>query len=177
MKLCFYRILVPYDFLYFPWILFGTNDNEDIVLSNSSKVSRFQESSWWDRTDRSTISFPGTVYLSSVTTFLGSEESISRDADLDLLTYFEQSHEELPETLLTGNRRLCLGSLFSITGLSICISLCLRLLLFWGWGPSALQPWRLIVLEPPPPSGVPSFISRGAAHQAAWETSAGEGRN
>jgi hypothetical protein len=49
------------------------------------------------------------------------------------------------------------------------------LLLFWWWELSALQPWRLIVLQPP--SGVPSFISRGAAHQAAWETSASEGRN
>jgi hypothetical protein len=27
------------------------------------------------------------------------------------------------------------------------------------------------------PDGVPSFIPRGAAHQAAWETSASEGRN
>ena len=27
------------------------------------------------------------------------------------------------------------------------------------------------------PKWVPSFISRGAAHQAAWETSASEGRN
>jgi hypothetical protein len=27
------------------------------------------------------------------------------------------------------------------------------------------------------PNGVPSFISRGAAHKAAWETSASEGRN
>jgi hypothetical protein len=27
------------------------------------------------------------------------------------------------------------------------------------------------------PKGVPSFISRGAAHQTAWATSASEGRN
>jgi hypothetical protein len=27
------------------------------------------------------------------------------------------------------------------------------------------------------PNGVPSFISRGAPHQAVWETSASEGRN
>jgi hypothetical protein len=47
--------------------------------------------------------------------------------------------------------------------------------LFWWWGLSALQPWRLIVLFTP--NGVTSFISRGAAHQAAWETSASEGRN
>jgi hypothetical protein len=28
-----------------------------------------------------------------------------------------------------------------------------------------------------PPNGVPSFISRGAPHQAAWETSVSEGQN
>jgi hypothetical protein len=40
---------------------------------------------------------------------------------------------------------------------------------------TALQPYRLIVLLTP--KGVPSFISRGAAHQAASVTSASEGRN
>jgi hypothetical protein len=35
------------------------------------------------------------------------------------------------------------------------------------WGRSALQPYRLIVLTP---KGVPSFNSRGAAHQAARAT-------
>jgi hypothetical protein len=49
------------------------------------------------------------------------------------------------------------------------------LLLFWWRGLSALQPWGLIVLWPP--NGVPSFISTGAVHQAAWEISVSEGRN
>jgi hypothetical protein len=44
------------------------------------------------------------------------------------------------------------------------------------WGPfTALQPYRLIVLLTP--KGVPSFVSTGAAHQAASATSASEGRN
>jgi hypothetical protein len=44
------------------------------------------------------------------------------------------------------------------------------------WGPfTALQLYRLIVLLTP--KGVPSFISRGVAHQAASATSANEGRN
>jgi hypothetical protein len=43
------------------------------------------------------------------------------------------------------------------------------------WGPSALQPFRLIVHLTP--KGVPSFISRGAVHQAARATSVSEGRN
>ena len=33
IKLCFYRLLVQYDLLYFPWILLGGHD----ILSNSSK--------------------------------------------------------------------------------------------------------------------------------------------
>jgi hypothetical protein len=44
------------------------------------------------------------------------------------------------------------------------------------WGRySALQPYRLIVLLTP--KGVPSFISRGAAQQAARASSASEGRD
>jgi hypothetical protein len=34
--------------------------------------------------------------------------------------------------------------------------------------------WLIVLLTP---KGVPSFISRGAAHKAAWATSASEGRN
>jgi hypothetical protein len=51
----------------------------------------------------------------------------------------------------------------------------LLLLLFGWWGLSALQPWRLIVLSPP--NGVPSFIPRGTAYRAEWETSVSEGWN
>jgi hypothetical protein len=50
---------------------------------------------------------------------------------------------------------------------------CSLMLIFWCWGLSALQPWRLLVLSPQWSS---SFISRGAVHQAVWETSASKGR-
>jgi hypothetical protein len=47
--------------------------------------------------------------------------------------------------------------------------------LFWWWGLSALQPWRLIVLSPQWSSVF--HLQRRCTHQAAWETSASEGRN
>jgi hypothetical protein len=41
----------------------------------------------------------------------------------------------------------------------------------------ALQHYSLNGLLYSDPKGVPSFISRGATHQAVWATSASEGRN